>query len=438
MTGLLFSFHWGVGAVLFVAAVPGVLTQVKYAMQMYRWQRKQTPLERQTAYFNWMLTGDLFAKELRLFGWGPMFMNRYREARMQLRKEKFGIAIRRSIAAFAAQAGVVLVVVASYAFIAYRAVHGAITLGDMVMYFAAFQRGLANLQQVFGGLASLYEDGLFITNLYEFLDLKRNVKEPEHPRAFPKPIQSGIVFDRVGFQYPSDSRKVLDGISLNVRRGETVALVGANGSGKTTLIKLLCRLYDPTDGVIRLDGMDLREFDTAGLRREIGVVFQDYVRYNLTARENIWFGDLARPSDDQGIVAAARKSGAHNVLQRFDRGYDTMLGKWFEDGEELSTGEWQKLALARAFLRDAQIVILDEPTSAMDAKTEYEVFHKFRELSRGRTAIIISHRFSTVRMADRIFVVAGGRITESGTHDELLRAAGQYARLFETQAQFYR
>jgi ATP-binding cassette subfamily B protein len=438
MAGLLFSFHWGIAAILFAAVVPGVLVRLRYANQMYRWQRERTPTERQAWYFNWLLTGDMHAKEVRLFDLGPLFIRRFRDLRQQLRRERLEIVTRRSVAELVTQASVTLAVFGSYAFIAYRTVQGAITLGDLVMYYQAFQRGQGFLQEMLGGLAGLYEDNLFLSNLYEFLDLKPKVVEPHHPRPVPQPIQTGIVFDHVSFQYPTGTRKVLEDITLTIRPGEHIALVGENGAGKTTLIKLLCRLYDPTEGTITLDGLDLRQFATAALRREISIVFQDYAKYHLTARENIWFGDVDLPPDDERIVAVARHSGADGVISGLPQGYETTLGKWFEDGEELSIGEWQKVALARAFLRAAQIIVLDEPTSALDAQAEYEVFKKFRQLAEGRTAILISHRFSTVRLADRIYVLENGRISESGTHDELVRHGGMYARLFETQAQYYR
>ena len=405
---------------------------------MYHWRRQRTPVERQTGYLNWLLTGNIYAKEIRLFALGSLFIERFRRLRTRLRREKLEIATRRSLADLGAQAAGALAVFGSYAFIAYRTVQGLITLGDMVMYYQAFQRGLGNLRQIMGGLAGLYENNLFLANLYEFLDLKPKVVEPSHPQPIPRPIHNGIAFDNVSFQYPTGSKRVLDKVSLTFTHGETVALVGENGSGKTTLIKLLCRLYDPTDGVITIDGIDLREFETPALRREISVIFQDYVRYSLTARENIWFGNLDLPSDHQGIVDAARYAGADEVITGLTRGYDTILGKRFENGEELSIGEWQKVALARAFLRAAQIIVLDEPTSAMDAKAEYEIFKRFRQLAEGRTAVIISHRFSTVRMADRIYVLKDGRIAESGTHSELVRNGGTYAYLYEKQAQCYR
>jgi len=385
-----------------------------------------------------MLTGDVHAKEIRLFDLGSLFRRRFRDLRQQLRRERIEIATRRSVAELVAEVGATVAVFASYAFIAYRTVHGAITLGDLVMYYQAFQRGQSFLQQMLSGLAGLYEDNLFLSNLHEFFDLKPKVVEAPHPRPIPQPMQTGIVFDHVSFQYPTGTRKVLEDINLTIRPGEVVALVGENGSGKTTLIKLLCRLYDPTSGTITLDGIDLRQFETTALRREISIIFQDYAQYHLTARENIWFGNVALPPDQEQIETAARHAGADEVITELPQGYETILGKWFEDGEELSVGEWQKVALARAFLRDAQIIVLDEPTSGLDARAEYEVFKRFRQLAAGRTAILISHRFSTVRMADRICVLEDGRIIENGSHTELVRLGGTYAHLFETQAQYYR
>jgi ATP-binding cassette subfamily B protein len=306
------------------------------------------------------------------------------------------------------------------------------------MYYQAFQRGQGYLRDILGGLANLYEDSLFLANLYEFLDLRSRVAEPSAPRPLPKPMQRGIAFEHVGFAYAGAAQPVLDDITLTIRPGEHIALVGANGAGKTTLVKLLCRLYDPTAGRITLDGIDLREFRTAALRREISVIFQDYARYHLTVRENIWLGNIALTSDDGAILDAAAAAGADTVIGKLPQGYETQLGKWFDAGQELSIGEWQKIALARAFVRDAQILVLDEPTSALDAAAEYEVFQMFRALAAGRTTLLISHRFSTVRMADRIFVLADGKIVEAGSHEELLRRGGEYARMFELQASNYR
>ncbi len=438
MVGLLFSFHWAVAVILFLAAFPGIFVRLKYSGKMYRWARKRTPLERKASYFNWILTGDTHAKEIRLFDLGNLFIRRFGNVRKKLRRERLEITRSRSVSDLAAQSGGMLAVFCSFAFIAYRTVQGVITLGDMVMYYQAFQRGLGYLREFLGGLATLYEDNLFLFNLYEFLDLKPKVEEPLHPKSVPRPMHKGIVFENVSFRYPTGTRDVLKDISLSIDPGQVVALVGENGSGKTTLIKLLCRLYDPLEGSITLDGTDLRSFETTALRREVSVIFQDYAHYYLTARENIWFGNIALPREHKRVDEAADYSGADEVIRRLPKGYETVLGKWFEEGEELSIGEWQMVALARAFLRDAQIIVLDEPTSAMDAKSEYEVFGRFRELLDGRSAVLISHRFSTVRMADRIYLLEDGRIIESGTHEQLVATGGTYFRLFEKQAGNYR
>jgi ATP-binding cassette subfamily B protein len=438
IAALLFSFHWAFAAILFVATLPGVGVRLKYANQMYRWKHKRASAERRADYFGWMLTGDVHAKEIRLFDLGPLFSCRFRSLRSSLRREQLAIATKRSIEQLVTQASATLAVFSSYGFIAYQTLQGTFTLGDLVMYYQAFQRGQDALQGMLGSLSGLYEDNLFLSNLYEFLDLKKKVVEPLHPLPVPQPMQSGIVFDHVSFQYGNTTRKGLEDITLTIKPGEVVALVGENGAGKTTLIKLLCRLYDPTIGAITLDGIDLRHFEAAAVRRSISVIFQDYAKYHLTAGENIWFGNIDLPPNHQQIVAAARDAGADEVINSLPNGYETILGQWFEAGEELSIGQWQKVALARAFLRDAQIIVLDEPTSALDAKAEEEVFQKFRQLVKGRTAILISHRLSTVKMADCIYVLENGRIVESGTHDELVQHGATYARLFETQAQHYR
>jgi ATP-binding cassette subfamily B protein len=438
MAGVLVAFHWGTAIVLFAAAVPGVLMRLRQAHRTYESQRAQTQAERRGQYYHAMLTGAAHAKELRLFGLGGLFRDRHRAFRGEIRRHRLQIATSRFRSDLVTQGVAVVAVFGSFAFILYRASLGALTVGDVVMYYQAFQRGQDFLKDILGGLAGLYEDHLFLASLYEFLDMERKVVEPSRPRPVPRPVRSGIAFDGVSFQYPDTSRKVLQDVTLTVRPGEHVALVGANGSGKTTLVKLLCRLYDPTAGAITIDGIDLREFATTALRREISVVFQDWVAYHASARDNVWFGNPRPDCDDARIRRAARDSGADEVISRLPNGYDTVLGKWFESGEELSMGEWQKVALARAFVREAQIVVLDEPTSFLDVQAEHEVFNRFRQLAAGKSTILISHRLSTVRMADRIYVLEDGRIAESGCHDELLRHGGAYARLFETQAQSYR
>jgi len=438
MAGLLLSFHWAVAVILLVAAMPGVLLRTRAAGESYRWRRQHTKTERGAWYFHWLLTGIVPAKEIRLFDLGSLFSRRFRDARAGLRRERLRLSSRRSAAELLGQSSLIVAVFGTYVFIAYRAVHGAITVGDLVMYYQAFQRGQEFLREMLAGVAGLYEDHLFLHSVFEFLSLDRKVLEPRAPRAVPQSMRSGIVFDHVSFSYPSGSRKVLQDVSLTIRPGETVALVGENGSGKTTLIKLLCRLYDVTDGAITIDGIDIREFATAALRREIGILFQDYAQYQMTVKENIWLGNVGAAPDHDRIVAAARRSGADEVINGLKHGYDTVLGKWLDDGEELSVGEWQKVALARAFMRDAQIVVLDEPTSGLDAKAEWEAFENLRRLAHGRTTILISHRLSTVKMADHIYVLDDGRVVESGTHDELVREGGRYEHLYETQARQYR
>lgn len=435
---LLFSLHWAIAAALFAAAIPGLVVRLKYSRKLYRKQREWTSQERRADYFNWMLTTASYAKEIRLFDLGSLFQKRFRDLRSSIRREKITLATRTFIAEWAIQASATLAVFGACGFIAYQTLWGVITLGSLVMYYQAFQRGQGALQEMLSSLATLYENSLFLSHLYEFLDLKRTVAEPLHPQVFPAPLQIGIQFDQVQFRYPNSTRPLIEDISLTIRAGETVALVGENGAGKTTLIKLLCRLYDPTSGRITVDGFDLNQFKTTDLRQEISVVFQDYVHYNLTAAENIGFGNVNQLSDRDEVRIAAKRAGVDKAIASLPYGYDTTLGREFEEGEELSIGEWQKVALARAFLRQSQIIVLDEPTSALDAKAEHQVFEQFRKLTQGRTAILISHRLSSIKLADRIYVIKDGRIVESGTHNELVQLNGHYARMFEIQAQYYR
>ncbi|BDA75310.1 ABC-type multidrug transport system, ATPase and permease component [Rivularia sp. IAM M-261] len=437
MVGLLLSLHWGIAGVLFVAAIPTVLVRVKFSKILYTWHRKKTAMERQAEYLSWLLIGDIFAKEIRLFNLGTLFSQRFDRLRFQLYKENLAISSKRAVATLIAQALATILMLSAYTFIIYQAYQGIIRIGDLVLYYQALQRGQDSLKSVLGSFSALYEDNLFIANLYEFLELEPKIIQPAHPQPFPQ-MQDGIRFTNVSFQYSTTTRQALKDINLTIKPGEVVALVGENGSGKTTLIKLLCRLYDPTNGSITIDGIDLRDLDVVDLRRQFSVIFQDYVKYNFTAQENIWLGNTDLPPTQDSIAAAAQRSGAYDVIKRLPQGYDTMLGKWFDQGEELSIGQWQKVALARAFLRNSQVIVLDEPTSAMDPKAEAEVFDGFRKLIKGQTAILITHRLATVKMADQIFVMDKGTIVETGTHEELMLRGGTYAILFETQAQHYR
>jgi ATP-binding cassette, subfamily B, bacterial len=434
---LLLSLYWGLAGVLLVAALPALWVRLKFAKIQYQWQRRRTALERRSMYMAILLAHDQFAKEVRLFNLGDLFRRQGREVRLQLYRENFQLMIRRAIASLGAESFAKILTVLVFVFIAYETIQGRLKIGDLVLYQQALQRGEAALQGVLGGLSGLYEDNLFLTNLYEFLNLKPTISDPAYPKQFPAPVQRGIEVRDVSFQYADTPRHALGGVSLKIQPGETIALVGENGCGKTTLVKLLCRLYEPTQGQILIDGIDIRDFAIADLRQEISVIFQDYAKYYLSARENIWLGNI-QSSTDGDVEDAARRSGAHDVIERLPKGYDTILGKLFEQGEELSIGQWQKIALARAFLRNSQLIILDEPTSAMDPMAEYEVFQRFKELTQNQMAVLISHRLSTVKMADRIYLMAEGRIAEAGTHQELVELNGSYARLFESQAENYR
>ena len=438
MVGLLVSLHWGIIGLLLVASLPAVIVRMKFSRIMYSWQRRRTQLERQSMYLGWMLTNEQFAKEVRLFDLGYWFSEEYKQIRQKLYQEKVSLSSRRSLFFFLSQAFAGALIFLVFAYIIYQTIQGALLLGDLVLYYQALQRGQNNLKNTLNNLSGLYEDNLFLANLYEFLDLKPRVVEPEQPKVLPHKMKQGITFNNVSFQYADSARQALKNINLTIKPGETIALVGENGSGKTTLIKLLCRLYDPTEGSITIDGVDLRLFNIADLRHQISVIFQDYAKYHFSARENIRLGNINIEPNDANISAAAMRSGAHDVITKLPNGYDTVLGKLFDTGEELSIGQWQKVALARAFLRDSQVIVLDEPTSAMDPQAEYEIFKKFRDLIKDQAAILITHRLSTVKMADRIYVIDSGSIVESGSHQELMKQQGTYARLFNIQAQNYR
>jgi ATP-binding cassette, subfamily B, bacterial len=436
--GLLVSLYWGLAAILLVAAFPALLVRLKFSKILYQWQRRRTVLDRKALYLSVMLTHEQYAKEIRLFDLGSLFRAQFRQFRQQIYRENLRITIRRAMASLSAEAFAEILSVGVFIYIAYQTIQGHLKIGDLVLYQQALQRGESALQALLSGLSGLYEDNLFLNNLYEFLNLKPKLRDAKYPKIFPSPVQQGIVLDQVNFQYGNTTRQALHDISLTIHPQETIALVGENGSGKTTLVKLLCRLYDPTSGRITVDGIDLKEIAITELRHQVSIIFQDYAKYHFSAGENIRLGNIQYPTDSPRIEQAARRSGAHEVIADLPKGYETMLGKFFDEGEELSVGQWQKVALARAFLRESQLIVLDEPTSAMDPKAEYEVFQKFRELTQDQMAVIVTHRLSTVKMADRIYVLDKGHIIEQGSHAELLRHKGTYARLFEIQAQSYR
>lgn len=438
LLALLVSFHWMLVAALLLAALPGLVIKARFSSRLYQWTLRETANQRLARYLNTVLTTIEFAKEIRLFDLGGVFRERHRVLRTALREDRLRMVTRRSVSDLLANVVAVLAVFASMYVIARQALDGAVTIGDMVMYFGAFQRAQDTFRDVLAGLAGLYEDNLFLADFKAFMTLQPMVTESKSPRPFPRPLRRGLEFDHVTFRYPGTDVDVLRDVSFHLRPGEHLALVGENGSGKTTLVKLLCRLYDPTEGAVRIDGVDIRELGLRDLRSEFGVVFQDYAKYQFSARDNIWTGNITLPHDTPRVIEAAQRTGADTVIRALPRGYETMLGRQFADGVELSIGQWQKLAIARAFMRDTQLIVLDEPTAALDPLAEAEVFDHFQALARDRTTLLISHRLSTVRHADRILVLVDGQIAEVGAHDELLKQAGVYANLFETQARPYR
>jgi ATP-binding cassette subfamily B protein len=435
--GLLFSLEWPLAAVLFAAALPGVVVKVLASRALYAWRRSRTEEERRAWYYQSMLIDGAYAKEARLFGFGATVRGWFRALRARLRREHETLLRHRAGGDLVAQAFAVVPVFVALGYLAAETVAGRHTLGDLVLYYTAVQRGSAFLQEVLSGLAALYEDNLFLTSFEEFLALPAHVREPEKPEALVLPVRDGIVVDCVRFRYARSPERALDGVSLAIRPGEVVALVGENGAGKTTLVKLLCRLYDPEEGRIWLDGVAIDRLPLAKLRGLMTVAFQDPARYNLTVRENVRLGNAESPSDDARLERAVRLAGAEPLVSRLPGGYSALLGHWLEGGHELSVGEWQRIALARTFWRDAWLVILDEPTSSMDAEAEARFWEELRPALLGRAALLISHRFSTVRRADRIYVMEGGKVIEEGGHEALLALDGRYAHLYGLQARLY-
>jgi ATP-binding cassette subfamily B protein len=424
--------------VLVATVLPAFLGETHFAFLGYAKNFRQTPIKRQLDYLRQAGATKEAAKELKLFNLSQFFTNRFAKLSdivyqqdVELARTRLGIGSILSVISTGGYYG-------AYAYVIWKTLAGKWTIGAFYFLTAAILNASSNIQQVLSTLSGIADQALFLTDLLAFLEMKPTIQSKPNALPAPRPIQQGFEFRNVSFVYPGTERRVLNGLNFHLRPGERVALIGENGQGKTTIVKLITRLYDPTEGQVLLDGVDLREYDIEDLYREIGVIFQDFMRYEMTARENIAVGKIDEIENKPMLEEAAHKSLADEVVAKLAGTYEQMLGRRFEGGVDLSGGEWQRIALARAYLRDAQLLVLDEPTAALDARSEYQVFQRFAELTTGKMALFISHRFSTVRMADRIVVLENGNIAEEGTHEKLTRMGGRYAELFELQAASYR
>ena len=423
---------------LIAAVLPSFLGEARFAMLAYSILFRWTPERRELDYLRMLGASNQSAKEVKIFGLGPHLIDRSRTLFDRFYKENKALSIRRALYGGLLNLLPFAGYYVAYVVILFRTLSGALTVGDLTFLAGAFSRSRLLIESLFGNVNNIAEQALYIKDLFDFFETQPAITSVVNAISAPRPIRNGFEFRNVSFAYPGSDRRVLSSVSFRFDADERIALIGENGAGKTTLVKLLARLYDPTGGEILLDGIDLREYDVEDLRREIGVIFQDYMRYDMVVQDNIGFGRIEHLNNEQRIETSSRKSLADSVIAQLPRGYRQMLGRRFEDGIDLSAGQWQKIALARAYMRDAQVLILDEPTASLDARAEYEVFQRFADLTRDKMAVLISHRFSTVRMADRILVLDNGEILEQGTHQQLVALGGRYAELFELQAAGYR
>ncbi len=435
---LLLRFSPPVVVLLLATSLPSLWVGVDFSGRRFWMLRHQTPSRRLADYFGDILTEGSYVKEVRLFGLGDYLLDRYCTIRDRFNQESEALTRRQSLARFAIGMLSNVGFYGAYGLAIAQTLRGELTVGDLTLVAGAFPQAQNALQGILAGMASIYEYNLYVGQFFEFLRLEARIVSPPGALPFPTPLREGLVLRDVTFAYPGASEPVLQEITLSVAPGECVALVGANGSGKTTLLKLLARFYDPDRGEITVDGIPLRSLDLVALRANVGVLFQDFARYALSVEDNVGFGNLAERHNRDRVVRAVAEAGADRLVADLAQGYDTVLGKLFAGGVELSGGQWQKIGLARAFMSAAQILILDEPTAAVDAIAEHELFQRFRELTRAKMTFLVSHRFSTVRMADRIVVLEKGRIIEQGSHRDLMTKGGPYSHMFTLQAAGYR
>ena len=433
MAGLLAGLNWLLVVLLLVANIPAVWLRLHYADVIYNFQRDQTPEARKTAYFNWLLTGDRPSRELRLFGLGNYFKSLFRKSFMKQKEEEINIIRKRTLIETISNIFKAAAVFIVLLFIARQTINKKLSLGEMAMFILAFRQGMMYIKEIFSSLAGLYEDSLFIGDTFEFLNLEEKIVA-EEPVTDHVSFNKKIELQNLFFSYPGNVLPVINNVTIEIKKGEIIALVGPNGAGKSTLIRLLCRLYDPKTGRIKMDGNDIRNVDPGEYRKLFSVVFQDFMLYNLSAGENIRLGNTDTEDPKQKIISAASSAEVDKLISSLPKGYDTTIGNLFDDSRELSWGEWQKIAIARALFRDAPVLVLDEPSSALDAETEYEIFSRFREIAKGKTSILISHRFMNVKLADRIIVLNKGAVEETGTHEELMKKKGLYYNMYIKQS----
>jgi ATP-binding cassette subfamily B protein len=435
---LMATLDWRLVPLLVVSMSAALVVRMHFTRLLFEWRSRRVQLERRAGYLDWLLTSKENAKELRISRLGAELRDRYSRLRRQIRAEQLAIEKRRMLAEVAAAAAAALVFFGATTWLVLRVIEGTTGLGDLVLFLLLFRRAEASGREFVAALSDLYDHQLYLSHLFGFLEVRSGIVPPARPAPVPRPVREGIRFHGVGFTYPASEPPALSDVAFELPAGKITAIVGENGSGKTSLIKLLCRLYDPTEGRITLDGVDIRDFDPVEYRRIFSVIFQDYACYAETVGENIRFGDIGAAPGDPRIAHAADLGGAREFIAQLPQGMETRLTRLFDDGRELSLGQWQRVALSRAFFPRSEFIIMDEPTSAVDPRAEAELFENFRARLEGRGALIISHRLSTIRMADRIYLLGDGKVLEHGTHDALVARKGRYAHLFERQARPFR